>query len=463
MRERLVAAAATLSLLAGIVGVFVVRDEDEPLKAWDARVLPLISFVEQERGLRFTHPVPVEFLDDEDFEREVRGTDDTSTEEDKEELEDVAGRLRALGLLQGKVDLGAAYDDLVGASVVGLYQPEEKRVLVRGTDLTPYVRGTLAHELTHVLQDQHFDITKLQDDAPGGDTTAVTALIEGDAVRVEEAYREQLSDSDKKAYDTEQNAGADEAQDRTSDLPDVLTDGLGFPYVFGPVLLDALLSEGGNTAVDRAFRHPPTSEAQVLDPVSHPVTTDPVDVPEPVLPSGAERIGDPGPFGQVFLLQVLGTRLSYDESSSAVAGWTGDSSIGYRLGGKVCNAADVRVATDADATRLVGAVRRWATALPGAQVTLSGTTVAIRTCDPGVALPAPRNPSAYDVLVVRTQVLHELTSTGASYRVGRCVADAVVADGRRDGYRELTSDELSDAALTRLQQVAATAAQRCRG
>ena len=462
MRTRLVALAATLTLLAGVISAFVVDDGTKPLKAWDARVLPLISFVEQERGLRFEHPVPVEFLADKDFEREVRGAD-TSTADDKKELEDYAGRLRALGLLQGKVDLSAAYSDLVGAAVVGLYQPEKKRVLVRGTDLTPYVRGTLAHELTHVLQDQHFDLQKLQDDAPGGDTTAVTALIEGDAVRVEEAYRDQLSTSDQAAYAHEEASTGTQARDRTDDLPKVLTDGLGFPYVFGPVLLDALLGEGGNTAVDRAFKHPPTSEAQVLDPVSHPVTTDPVDVPEPVLPSGAERVGDPGPFGQVFLLEVLGTRLSYDEASAAVAGWTGDSSIGYRLGGKVCNAADVRVATDADAAVLSSAVRRWSAPIPGAQVTVSGTTVAIRTCDPAVGLPAPRTPSAYDVLVVRTQVLHEVTSSGASYRVGRCVADAVVADGRRDGYQELTSDDLSDTALTRLQQVAATAAQRCRG
>lgn len=459
MKERLVALAATLSLTAGVVAAFTV--DDDPEKAWDARVLPLISFVEQERGLRFEHPVPVDFLDDKAFVRELQAADD-ETETDKQELEDFAGRLRALGLLDDGVDLGQAYDDLVGASVVGLYVPSEKRVLVRGTELTPYVRGTLVHELTHVLQDQHFGIEQLQDSAPGGDTTAVTALIEGDAVRVEEAYRDQLSDADRTTYGEELAQGSEEARDGTAALPDVLTDGLGFPYVFGPVLLDALLAEGGNTAVDRAFRDPPTSEAQVLDPVAHPVGTDPVDVPEPVLPPGSTRVGEPGPFGQVFLLEVLGTRLSYDAASAAVAGWTGDSSIGYRRDGKTCNAADVRVVDEAAASRLAAAARSWSAPLPGATVTVTGTTVAIRTCEPGVALPRPRTPSAFDVLVVRTQVIHELTSTGASFRVGKCVADAVVADGRRDGYRELTGDSLSDAALTRLQRVAAEATERCR-
>ena len=35
---------------------------------------------------------------------------------------------------------------------------------MRGTDLTDVdVRVTIVHELTHALQDQHFDLTKLDD------------------------------------------------------------------------------------------------------------------------------------------------------------------------------------------------------------------------------------------------------------------------------------------------------------
>ena len=43
------------------------------------------------------------------------------------------------------------------------YDPSGEQVFVRGTELTPAVRVTLAHELAHVLQDQHFDLERLAD------------------------------------------------------------------------------------------------------------------------------------------------------------------------------------------------------------------------------------------------------------------------------------------------------------
>ena len=63
---------------------------------------------------------------------------------------------------------------------------------MRGTTLDVEHRVTVAHELTHVLQDQHFD---LHEAAEAGATTripatrgALKALVEGDAVRIQEDY-----------------------------------------------------------------------------------------------------------------------------------------------------------------------------------------------------------------------------------------------------------------------------------
>ena len=50
-------------------------------------------------------------------------------------------------------------------------------------------RSTLAHELTHALQDQHFDLTKLQKAATRSHSSgALRALVEGDARRVQLLY-----------------------------------------------------------------------------------------------------------------------------------------------------------------------------------------------------------------------------------------------------------------------------------
>ena len=66
--------------------------------------------------------------------------------------------MRALGLLDHRVDLLEVVNDLQGGGVIGLYDEEDKRIRMRGEDLTPAVKATLVHELTHALQDQHYDL-----------------------------------------------------------------------------------------------------------------------------------------------------------------------------------------------------------------------------------------------------------------------------------------------------------------
>ena len=52
---------------------------------------------------------------------------------------------------------------MLGSDTLAFYDPRTQDVYVRGTDTTaPATRVTLAHELTHALQDQHFDLRALQ-------------------------------------------------------------------------------------------------------------------------------------------------------------------------------------------------------------------------------------------------------------------------------------------------------------
>src|SRR6185437_10748446 len=67
-------------------------------KRWDPRILSLVHFVEQSRGLRFRHPVAVEYLSDADFRRTV--ADETAEPEQQERDDEAAAR--ALGLPVGK-------------------------------------------------------------------------------------------------------------------------------------------------------------------------------------------------------------------------------------------------------------------------------------------------------------------------------------------------------------------------
>ena len=115
-------------------------------------VAELQTFVEAARGLRFLEPVDVAVLGDAAFRRTLAGG--RALEEPEAEV--AIGVLRALGLVGPGDDLASAQLDV--DTVAGFYDTETKELVVRGARLTPFVRQVLVHELTHALDDQHFDL-----------------------------------------------------------------------------------------------------------------------------------------------------------------------------------------------------------------------------------------------------------------------------------------------------------------
>ncbi len=77
--------------------------------------------------------------------------------------------LKVLGLLPADASLEDLYISLLSGVVAGLYNPKDKTLYVvsRSGGLGPSEKTTFAHEYTHALQDQNFDLTGLHLDAPG--------------------------------------------------------------------------------------------------------------------------------------------------------------------------------------------------------------------------------------------------------------------------------------------------------
>ncbi len=178
------------ALVAGAV-VFFTRDSNPYPKEWDAQVAPIAARVAQLRGLTFEHPVKVEYVSPADFEEEVTASAE-ELENQKDEIEQATAVFRAAGLLGGDVDLGEAVNDTAASAVIALYDPESKKILVRGDGpFTVETRVTLAHELTHVLQDQHFDLQKLDEAADESKTGSSDAFDRTDRGR-REPHREEV-------------------------------------------------------------------------------------------------------------------------------------------------------------------------------------------------------------------------------------------------------------------------------
>jgi hypothetical protein len=124
--------------IRGSVAWALGRQEERsgPLE-WDARVREYAEAVEKHRGLEFKHPVRVGFLSEPAFRKQVTKDEGELTRQDREDIEDATGLFRALGLIEGDVDLFEAVNELQSAGVVGYYDDEDQRIRVRGKELTP--------------------------------------------------------------------------------------------------------------------------------------------------------------------------------------------------------------------------------------------------------------------------------------------------------------------------------------
>ena len=429
------AAVLVVAVLVGLLAVRVLRDDAPPVAfptRWDSRVAPLADWVADARGLAFLHPVEVDFLSEEEYQARATGQGDeggAEGDEVEENLADSLAVLRALGLVSGDVDLAAASDDLVSGGTLAYYDHGTKRVTVRGTELTPGVRVTLVHELTHVLQDQRFDLTRLSD--PDFENAAtLRALAEGDAERVADRYvAEVLTADERRRYDEETAEQAGQAEDDLAEVPPALLALFTAPYVLGETVVAYHEEVAGTGAIDELLATPP-SEQELLDPaVRGTPAADVVDV-EVEAPDGTELVDGPASFGPVALFLMLASVGSPADALAATDGWGGDDYVAFRRGDDVCVSLAV-VGDDAASTDAIGErLSSWAETSPTeAEVDQGADGVRLTSCDPGADAEAGGAVTS-DLLAVpatRTAVTTSLLASGAPADRATCGGRAVVS------------------------------------
>jgi hypothetical protein len=221
--------------------------------------------VEQIRGLRFRRPpTPVEVSPAQAKRDGLEDLDRTYPAAQRHADEEV---LKLVGLLEPSVDLRHVSATVFGQGVAGYYDPRTKRLrIVKGAQTTNRFLEeiTLAHELTHALEDQRFGLGL--EDTSGSDDAALArlALVEGSATAVMFTYAERHFTSDQTLGGLFASLGQD-----TGDLPPFVQAQLLFPYLAGQRFVQELYATGNsgwsllNTADH--FR-PPVSTEQILHP-----------------------------------------------------------------------------------------------------------------------------------------------------------------------------------------------------
>ena len=352
-------------LVADGVVVALRLDDDDGRRvppALEQVVLELEAFVERERGQRFARPVDVRLVSDDRFEeavRRLRRRDAGGGEEEGERV--FVGLFRALGLVEGDFD-PSAIEEGSDDRILGFYDPEGDRLLVRGSRPTPAVRRVLVHELTHALDDQHFGLDRPELDERNDEAAiAFQSLVEGVAVRIEARYHTSLSPEERRQaeIDGDPPSGTEQA------VPRVFEALLAFPYEAGESLVDALLREGGPPRLDAALIDPPVSTEAVLHPDRFLAGDRPKPVPDPE-PDGEPVDG--GVVGELILRLLLQSTVDRATAARAAEGWGGDRYVAWFDGDRLCVKAAVAMDTPADRAELVAGLRRWADRHPGAAV-----------------------------------------------------------------------------------------------
>ena len=415
------------------VGVVVGETVGAPdgVDEWDPAVLELVEFVERERELRFDHPVRIDHLTETEFREEITVGSDVVHPLDQLDADREAARLRALGLIDGDVDLLVVGDEVSVASVAALYDPVEKRILIRGNAGTPDpgLRLTLVHELVHALQDQHFDLERLDRIVDDEQYGAARALAEGDARVIEDLYYDSLLIFEQRAVDEYRDGFVrDGPLDGAAAVLDL---SWSAPYVFGPALIAGLYRENGNAAIDAAFRNLPMSDEHVLDPrqfVHGPDRVRFVDVPA-LRADEDERARTT--FGALQLYLMLSERISAHDALAATDGWGGGRAVTFAdADGSECLRASLAGDTERDTSEMFEALQAWAEAGPSgaADVDRRSEQIALTACDPGTTeqFVTGASTEAFALPAVRSDFFRWYADSGEAIDVAWCVGATIV-------------------------------------
>jgi hypothetical protein len=334
----------------------------------DAVVDEIEAFVADERGLDFEDDVEVVVLGRSDYEDAARASFDVTEDQVDGYLTQHAQVYQALGLWEPGVEPVSTMRELGAVSSTGFYDLETKQVVMGIGELSPLFEMTLAHELTHALDDQHFDLDRPElFERSDERAAAFTALAEGDARRVELAYQATLSEEDRASIEND-SATAVPNFDQDA-VPPILLYEQQFTYNDGQDLVQSLVDDGGSAAVDRAFRHPPTTSEQVLEPDTYLAGERPTSVPIP--DADGDAVAE-GVVGQSTLDVLTSLERPADEDPPE---WDGDRYVLWNDGSGFC----VRVEIDGDAAGLEEQLAGWATEV-SAEVDVGDDAVTVTTC-----------------------------------------------------------------------------------
>lgn len=234
--------------------------------------------------------------------------------------------LKKLGLVPPDFEFRSFIVKLLTEQVAGYYDPKAQEFYLADWIDLDGQKPVISHELTHALQDQHFNLRRFEK-WPKGDSDAemaAHALIEGDATLAMIRY---VTRDLQRAAAFAKSLGSDESSsEQIEKAPRALRESLLFPYEQGSQWVTNLYRRGGWALVSKAFTDLPQSTEQILHPDKYFAREAPVKIElsdiRASLGAGWKRI-DYDVNGEWGCYLILNEFLKTG-AAQAAAGWSGD-------------------------------------------------------------------------------------------------------------------------------------------
>jgi hypothetical protein len=381
---------------------------------WAALGADILEEVSAIRGLDVLGDVPIELADAQ--AARTYTMERLFSLSSEEELQAQARVAKLLGLLEPQIDLLELVVTFVQDQAGGFYDPVRKQIFVLPGFSGALARAVLAHELTHALDDQRYNLqASMEDRSEDADALAAFhAVMEGSAMLVQEQWsRDELSMEELLEV-------ARESAEQSAELfeaPAFLWRPLLCSYWQGTAFLKrapnsqkAMTRKADPIDVARAFADPPQSTEQILHPEKYWDESQ-VDVPtrvrlEPVPDSGWEFVHADG-LGELGLAELfldggappIGALLTIRFVHPATEGWDGDRFAlferegaeylaGWIVFDSAAEAEEFEAAFDAQPRASIErAARRWGDETGGVRVIRDGARVSLEVYSSNSALP----------------------------------------------------------------------------
>jgi hypothetical protein len=281
-------------------------------------------------GMTLRHPVPCDYITREKVNAFLHQRMKSAASPEEIRAEELT--LKKFGFVPPDFDLARNTIDLLTEQAAAFYDYNKKKLFITESTPSDTQEPVLAHELSHALADQNFNLAHFIRQGRKSDdgSTARLAVMEGQATWLMSEYLAQkngqsLKDSPEMASMMSRMAEDGGGQFPVYDnSPLYMRLTLVFPYTAGMLFQNAVCQRDGQEGFAEVFRRAPVSTQQVIHPEDYFSNVKPTqpDLPDAHLPRGYKSLVG-GTLGELDLAVLLEQFAGKQQAGEIAPHWRG--------------------------------------------------------------------------------------------------------------------------------------------